>query len=77
MTQGEKFDPEGGYVRHWVPELAALPAKFIHRPWEAPSDVLAQAGVRLGENYPCPIVDHAKARAAALAAFKSLGATAE
>jgi len=77
VTQGEKFDPEGGYVRHWVPELAAMPAKFIHRPWEAPTEVLAKAGVRLGENYPSPIVDHAKARAAALAAFKSLGATAE
>ena len=74
VTQGEKFDPEGGYVRRWVPELAMMPAKYIHRPWEAPVEVLAKAGVRLGENYPPPIVDHAKARAAALAAFKTLSA---
>jgi deoxyribodipyrimidine photo-lyase len=72
VTQGEKFDPEGGYVRRWVPELATMPAKFIHKPWEAPVDVLARAGVRLGGNYPRPMVDHAQARAAALAAFKSL-----
>jgi len=74
VTQGEKFDPEGGYVRRWVPELAAMPAKFIHQPWSAPPDVLAKAGVRLGENYPRPVVDHAQARAAALAAFKALRA---
>jgi deoxyribodipyrimidine photo-lyase len=49
-----------------------MPDKFIHRPWEAPTDVLARAGVNLGENYPRPVVDHAKARAAALSAFKSL-----
>ena len=72
VTQGEKFDPEGGYVRRWVPELASLPARFIHKPWEAPAEVLVRAGVRLGENYPRPVVDHAQARAAALAAFKSL-----
>ena len=72
VTQGEKFDPEGGYVRRWVPELATMPAKFLHKPWEAPVDVLARAGVRLGGNYPRPVVDHAQARAAALAAFKSL-----
>jgi len=74
VTQGEKFDPKGGYVRRWLPELAAMPDKFIHRPWEAPAAVLARAGVSLGENYPRPVVDHAEARAAALAAFKSLRA---
>ena len=72
VTQGEKFDPKGEYVRRWVPELAKLPPKYIHKPWEAPTEVLALAGVTLGENYPHPIVDHAKARAEALAAFKSL-----
>ncbi len=77
VTQGEKFDSVGDYVRRWVPELAGLPAKFIHRPWEASAEVLAKAGVTLGESYPHPIVDHAKARAAALAAFKSLGAMVE
>ncbi len=74
VTQGEKFDPAGRYVREWVPELARLPDKFLHAPWTAPAQVLAQAGVRLGDNYPRPIVDHATARAEALAAFKSLRA---
>lgn len=72
VLQGEKFDSAGDFVRRWVPELARMPAKFIHRPWEAPADVLAAAGVTLGEGYPRPIVDHGEARTAALAAFKSL-----
>ena len=72
VLQGEKFDAHGDYVRHWVPELARLPVKWMHRPWEAPVDVLAAAGVALGESYPRPIVDHAAARTAALAAFKAL-----
>jgi len=72
VLQGEKFDREGNYVRRWVPELAKVPVKWIQRPWEAPAEVLAAAGVRLGENYPRPIVDHGQARAEALAAFKSL-----
>ena len=66
VTQGRKFDPEGHYVRAFVPELARLPARFIHAPWEAPADVLAAAGVKIGSgpdsNYPRPIVDHAAAR---------------
>jgi deoxyribodipyrimidine photo-lyase len=60
--QGEKFDPRGDYVRRYVPELARLPAKYIHRPAEAPAKVLAEAGVELGKTYPEPIVDHAMAR---------------
>jgi deoxyribodipyrimidine photo-lyase len=73
ITQGEKFDPDGAYVRRWVPELAHLPAAAIHTPWTASPIELAAAGVRLGETYPEPIVDHAVARARALAAFKTLG----
>jgi deoxyribodipyrimidine photo-lyase len=69
VTQAEKFDPEGEYVRRWVPELAKLPAEAIHQPWAADAGVLAAAGVRLGENYPRPIVDHAEARERALAAL--------
>ncbi len=70
--QGERFDPQGEYVKHWLPELAKLPAKWIHRPWKAPSDVLRSADVQLGQNYPEPIVDHAVARQRALAAFSDI-----
>ena len=62
MLQGEKFDPTGEYVRRYVPELAQLPAKFIHRPFEAPAKVLEAAGVVLGETYPAPVLDHALGR---------------
>ena len=69
VPQGEKFDPEGAYVHRYIPELATLDAKFIHRPWEAPATVLRAAGVALGETYPRPIVDHAFARKRALEAY--------
>lgn len=72
VLQGERFDPEGAYVRRFVPELAALPARYIHRPWEAPADLLQSAGVHLGVTYPTPIVDHGEARRRALAAFAEL-----
>lgn len=72
VLQGRKFDPDGAYVRRWVPELAKLPSAYLHAPWEAPAEVLQSAGIRLGLAYPRPIVDHATARAEALAAFKSL-----
>ncbi|MFO1102263.1 MAG: deoxyribodipyrimidine photo-lyase [Methylocystis sp.] len=70
--QGEKFDPDGAYVRRYVPELAGLDARYIHRPWAAPEDILRAAGVRLGVTYPHPIVDHAQARERALAAFEHM-----
>jgi len=76
VLQGRKFDPDGEYVRRWVPELARLPAEFIHQPWEVPMDVLAEAGLTLGRDYPHPLVDHAEARAAALAALKTMRAKA-
>ncbi len=69
MLQGEKLDPDGDYVRRWIPALAALLARWIHRPWEAPAAALAAAGVTLGKTYPEPIIDHAFARQRALAAF--------
>ena len=72
ILQGKKFDPEGAYVRAWVPELAGLSGAHIHAPWEAPQSVLQEAGVRLGTTYPNPIVDHAMGRGRALAAFKAL-----
>ena len=67
--QGRKFDPEGAYVRRWVPELARVPDRWIHRPAEAPPLELAAAGVTLGETYPVPIVDHAEQRDRALAMY--------
>jgi len=69
VIQGEKFDPEGRYLRRWLPELSALPDRWLHRPWEAPATVLNQAGLVLGRDYPEPLVDHAAARARALEAF--------
>lgn len=72
MLQGEKFDPEGHYVRRYVPELARLPARLIHAPWDAKPLELETAGVVLGKTYPLPVVDHQAARDRALAAFKSL-----
>jgi deoxyribodipyrimidine photo-lyase len=72
MTQGEKFDPDGVYVRRWVPELSDMPDKFLHRPWEAPDEVLAGAGIKLGETYPAPLVNHAGARERALEAYNEI-----
>ena len=71
LTQGEKFDPEGDYVREFVPELKDMPKEYIHKPWEAGPLVLKAAGVELGENYPEPIVDLKKSRERALEAFQS------
>ena len=55
----KKNDPNGNYIRKWVPELAYLPGKYIYEPWKAPISILKTAGVKLGVNYPRPIVDHA------------------
>jgi deoxyribodipyrimidine photo-lyase len=70
VTQGERFDSTGEYVRRWVPEIAKLPDKFLHAPWTAPDNIREYAGI--DGHYPDPIVDHAKAREEALAAFKTL-----
>ncbi len=67
VLQGEKFDPEGAYVRRWIPELAGLPARWAHRPWEAPPELRPAAGA-----YPAPILDHALARQRALDWFQAL-----
>lgn len=72
IKQGVTFDPEGAYVRTYVPELALLPTPHIHAPFEAPADVLAAAGVELGKTYPRPIVDHKAARGRALEALASI-----
>ncbi|MDP9089286.1 MAG: DNA photolyase family protein [Pseudomonadota bacterium] len=72
VTQATRFDPDGTYVRGWVPELARLPREWIHRPWAAPPSVLSDAGVQLGINYPQRLIDHDKARLAALTALATL-----
>ena len=70
VTQGQKFDTDGGYVRRFVPELARLPARHVHAPWTAPASVLAEAGVVLGRDYPKPIVDLAEGRNRALEVYR-------
>lgn len=72
VTQGHKFDPDGAYVKRFVPELSALPGKHLHAPWEAPESVLTDAGIVLGKHYPEPIVDLKDSRERALEAFRSL-----
>jgi len=69
VTQSEKFDPQGRFIRKYLPQLAALPDRHIHAPWLAPADVLASANVRLGDNYPRPLVRHEVAREETLARY--------
>ncbi|MEM8863339.1 MAG: FAD-binding domain-containing protein, partial [Chloroflexota bacterium] len=75
ITQGQKFDKEGEYTRHFVPELKNVPKKYLYNPWDAPPIVLRQAGVVLGETYPHPIVNVKESRELALEAFASLKKT--
>lgn len=72
ITQGKKFDGDGHYIRKWVPELAALPDRYLNCPWDAPQSILDAAKVSLGKDYPLPIVDHKMARESALAAYASI-----
>jgi len=72
VAQGSKFDPVGRYVRRWCPELMLVTDDWIHRPWEAPPPLLAEAGVTLGKEYPRPIVDHAERREQALAMYAAV-----
>jgi deoxyribodipyrimidine photo-lyase len=72
ILQGEKFDPDGGYVRRWVPELAQLPTDLTRRPWSAGPLELKGAGVELGKTYPAPIIDHRAGHERALKADATL-----
>ncbi len=73
VTQSRRFDPNGEYIRRWVPELAALSPDEIHAPWKVGPMVLASKGIVLGDTYPAPLVDHALARARALEAYRLEG----
>jgi deoxyribodipyrimidine photo-lyase len=72
ILQGERFDKTGEYVRRRVPEIAALPDKFLHKPWEAPAGILDMAGIVPGETSPLPMVDHKLARRRALDAYAAI-----
>ena len=68
ILQGEKFDKEGEYVKRWIPQLKKVPKKYIHRPWEIEDKNI----LKIGDDYPYPIVNHENARAKALEAFKKI-----
>ncbi|MCA8986664.1 MAG: deoxyribodipyrimidine photo-lyase, partial [Planctomycetaceae bacterium] len=72
VLQSEKFDAEGDYIRQWCPELAKLPDRWIHKPDQAPPNVLRDAGVQLGKTYPKPIVDHSEQRKLALERYDDI-----
>jgi deoxyribodipyrimidine photo-lyase len=69
VLQGKKHDPDGHFVRRWLPELARVPDRYLHAPWEMPEDVQREAGCVVGQDYPAPIIDHAWARERTLAAY--------
>lgn len=71
VTQSERFDPQGKFIRRYVPELANVPEKYIHAPWTMPAEIQAECGVLIGRDYPMPVVDHAEARQRTLARFKN------
>jgi deoxyribodipyrimidine photo-lyase len=70
VTQSVRHDPEGNYIRKWVPELGDLAPPAVHAPWEHP-DALAAAGITLGKDYPAPIVEHGPARERTLDAYRA------
>jgi deoxyribodipyrimidine photo-lyase len=70
VLQGEKHDPDGDYVRRWVPELAGVPQKYVHAPWKMPSDLQHEIGCVIGHDYPAPVIDHGWARKRTLEAFR-------
>jgi deoxyribodipyrimidine photo-lyase len=72
VTQGQKFDPDGSYVRRFIPEISLLPDKYLFSPWQTPDHILKESGIKLGTTYPNAIVDLKKSRDVALSAFQSL-----
>jgi deoxyribodipyrimidine photo-lyase len=76
-SQGEKHDPEGAYVRSWLPELADVPTKYVHTPWEMDRGMQRETGCVLDQDYPSPIIDHRQARERTLTAYRAARARAE
>ena len=72
VAQGRRHDPDGTYVRRWVPELSGVPDRWIHEPWALPGAEARAAGLRLGRDYPAPIVDRRTTRARALDAYRAV-----
>ena len=72
ITQGEKFDPKGDYIRKYVPEIAKLPNKYLNKPWELSEKELEACEVKLGKTYPKPIVEHSNARERALKSYEKI-----
>ena len=72
MTQQERYDPDGEYVRRYVPELKKVPAKYISEPWKMPDDIQQASGCAIGKDYPKPVVDHKEARQLAMERYKSI-----
>lgn len=75
VSQGQKFDPRGVYVRRYLPELAGVPDRYIHAPWTMPPDEQRRVGVAIGQSYPAPVVDHAQRRELALRMFRAVRGT--
>jgi deoxyribodipyrimidine photo-lyase len=69
VEQSRRFDPQGAHIRRWVPEMARVPLRYLHAPWEMPPGVQRDARCRIGRDYPRPIVDHADARRQTLARY--------
>jgi deoxyribodipyrimidine photo-lyase len=72
VAQGRRFDPDGAYVRRWVPSLAGVPIEYLHAPWTMPDDAQVASSCRIGLDYPAPIVDHRDARRRAIEAYASV-----
>ena len=72
VKQGQDFDKDGEYTKKYLPQLSKMPDKYLFNPWEAPKELLADAGVKLGENYPHPIVELKSSRENALASFDQI-----
>jgi deoxyribodipyrimidine photo-lyase len=70
VLQSERFDPEGEFLRHWLPALRKVPVKYVHAPWEMPAEVQKACGCVIGRDYPGPVVDHAEAKERAVAKFR-------